>query len=195
MSRNKLLNLPLDPHLLSSLQTETELMKHHKFDVSDSESEDEDVQANRVVSPETDSPHDGLVCLRTVLLDNNPLSFAVRRRNELVKEGVTRNVLQSALLVEGDEEDTDGTNTTSTVVTAFLDPDYMVASEEVYDEEPCTYLDDFPIDDHIDKGVLIPENALSQDVTEDIDEAEYNDSQGQGTQDLVDTEASTDQVE
>ena len=195
ISRNKLLNLPLDPHLLSSLQTETELMKHHKFDVSDSESEDEDVQANPIVSPDSESSQYGLVSFRTVLIDNNPLSFAMRRRSDLIKEGVTRNVLQSALQVEVEEENADITDSTPWVETAFIDPDYTAASEEGYDEEPCTYLDDFPIDDHIGKGVLIPETALSQDVTEDIDEAEYNDSQGQGTQDLVDTEASTDQVD
>ena len=83
----------------------------------------------------------------------------MRRRSDLVREGVTRNVLQSALQVEGDEENADVTDTTPWVETAFIDPDYTAASEEVYDEEPCTYLDDFPIDDHIGKGMLIPENA------------------------------------
>ncbi len=42
--------------------------------------------------------------------------------------------------------------------------------------------------------MLIPENSLSQDVTEDIDEPEHNDRQGQETQDLVSTEQSTDKV-
>ena len=195
IARNKLLNLPLDPHLLCALETETQLMKHHKFDVSDSESEDEEdlARPRLIVSPDGTNYEDGLIHLKTVLLDNNPDSFAVRRRKELVEGGVKRNVLQSALLVEveeGTSDDDPEFQTSAEIDTALLEgpmgdmsldapcggyPTWDDPAEsEVNDDFYRTQYEDGILDDPIAKGVLIPETLLPQDASVEDSDAENN---------------------
>ena len=94
MARNKMLNLPLDPHLLSSLETETELLKHHKFEVSESEGEEDNSDEDNLIGDDNAADEEGVV-LTKILLDVHPNSFTQRRRKALVEDGVTLNVLQS----------------------------------------------------------------------------------------------------
>jgi hypothetical protein len=99
IARNKLLNLPLDPHLLSSLETETQLLKHHKFDVSDSETEEKGEDTLADEDQEGEEVYWRPV-LTKVLLDNHPNSFTRKRRTALEENGITENVLQLRVILD-----------------------------------------------------------------------------------------------